>query len=333
MSNNLSTRERYPQRHEQVLAGCAKCNARGVYAWLMDLDLVAVIVAHNSEHVVGELLDSIPAALGDVRAAVVVVDNDSTDGTVALVAARTDCYLLQAPNLGYSAGVNRGAAAVPDAPAILVLNPDVRLEPGAVAAMLKALDHPNTAVVAPRIVEPDGRLFRSLRREPTIGRATGLGFTGHPRLSEQVTDPRAYDHAHYVDWALGAVLLLDRKYFRQLGGWDESFFLYSEETDYCLRARDHGWLTRYEPSAIAMHIGGQSGQSDRIHAMQILNRVRLYRRRHGLVPSVLYYGLTILSELTWVLRGHKQSLASIRSLLRPDKRPLELGVSDHLLPA
>ena len=125
---------------------------------------------------------------------------------------------------------------------------------------------------------------------------------------------------------------MDRACNDALGGWDESFFLYSEETDYCLRARDAGWLTRYVPEATATHIGGQSGQSPRIHSMQILNRVRLYSRRHGPVASVAYWLLSIASELSWVLRGHRDSITAVRALLLPRSRPAELGVSDRLVP-
>lgn len=298
----------------------------------MDVEVAVVVVTYNSAEVIGDLLDSIPAAMGDVRGAVVVVDNESTDGTVVIVDARNDCCLLRAPNLGYSAGINRGAARIPLSEAILVLNPDARLHPGSVSTMLKTLRLTKAAVVAPRIVEPSGSTFQSLRREPTLARALGLGSTGRPVLSEHVTETLEYERQHVTDWALGAVLLLSRAHFDKLQGFDESFFLYSEETDYCLRARDNGWLTRYEPHAVAMHIGGQSGQSCRIHSMQILNRVRLYRRRHNAAASVLYYFLTVMSELSWVFRGHKQSLMAIRDLLRPSKRPAELNIGDRFIP-
>jgi GT2 family glycosyltransferase len=135
-----------------------------------------------------------------------------------------------------------------------------------------------------------------------------------------------------VDWALGAVLLMSRKCFDALGGWDESYFLYSEETDLSLRARDIGLLTRFEPNSVAIHIGGQSGRNNKTHAMQIVNRVRLYRRRNGVLASWCYYWLTVASELSWVARGHQQSRFAIAALLRPSLRPAELRCSDRLLP-
>lgn len=298
----------------------------------MSPELGVVVVTYNSAPVVGDLLDSLPAALGGLPAHVVVVDNGSTDDTCDIVERRTDCELVRAQNKGYSAGLNRGVQAVASDLPVLLLNPDVRMHPGSVPAMVEALQQPRTAVVVPRLVDERGELAFSLRREPTLARALGLGRTGRPALSETVVDRDAYESAGVTDWATGAVMLLSRDCYRALGGWDESFFLYSEETDYCLRARDLGWSTRYEPAAVAVHIGGQSGQSARIHAMQIVNRVRLYRRRHAPAGATLYLLLAVASEASWLVRGQGRSLTAVTALLVPRMRPYELGCSDALLP-
>jgi GT2 family glycosyltransferase len=295
-------------------------------------DVLVVVVTHNSAHVVDDLLDSLPAALDGLVATTVVVDNASSDDTAAVVAARNDCRLVKAPNHGYSAGINRGVQEVSGREPVLVLNPDVRMAPGSVRVLLDALAREGVGIAAPRVLDDDGHLVWSMRREPTLGRALGLGRTGRPALSEYVTDHQAYADPQRPDWALGAALLVDRRCHDELGGWDESFFLYSEETDFCLRARDRGWATVYEPAALVSHVGGQSGTSPRIHAMQILNRVRLYRRRHGAATGGLYWLLSIASEATWVLRGHPQSRDAIRALLRPATRAPELGCSGSLVP-
>ena len=298
----------------------------------MQPEVVLVVVTYNSARDVPDLLDCVPAALAGVHGAVIVVDNGSQDETVAVLRARGDCQVVEAENRGYAAGINRGVAAGPPAPAILVLNPDVRLQPGSVPEMLRALALPRVGVVAPKILEVDGSVSRSLRREPTLGRASGLGLTRLPAFSEYVTAAAAYQRAHPVDWALGAVLLLRRECYDELGGWDESFFLYSEETDFCLRARDAGWRTRFVPEATVVHHGGGSGRSDATHVMQVVNRVRLYARRHSTPAGYAYLAVNVLSELSWIARGHKQSKASVRGLLRPRTRPSELGCAQSLLP-
>ena len=216
---------------------------------------------------------------------------------------------------------------------ILVLNPDARLAPDSVVRMRKRLHTEGVGIVAPRVNDDFGHLQLSLRREPTLLRALGLGRTRSKVWSEYVHDPRAYDVAHRVDWALGAVLLIARECHSSLNGWDETYFLYSEETDFSLRASDAGYETWFEPAAIAVHIGGQSGQSDSTHAMQIVNRVRLYSRRHSRVASYAYLGLAALSELSWWARGHSRSRFAVKCLLVPPARPAQLGANRSLLPA
>jgi N-acetylglucosaminyl-diphospho-decaprenol L-rhamnosyltransferase len=295
-------------------------------------DLAIVIVTYNSAREIGDLLDSLPGALNGCTAKVVVVDNGSTDGTADLVAARGDCQVVRSANIGYAGGINRGVREAGPASAILVLNPDLRLAPHSVPPLLAALQEPSTGIVVPQLRGPDGGLEPSLRRTPTLLRAVGLEKTGVAAVSERITSPAEYRYPHVVDWAQGAVVLMSRDCFDKLSGWDESYFLYSEETDFSLRARDLGLLTRYEPGSVVVHIGGASGRNNKTHSMQIINRVRLYRRRNSVLASWCYYWLTIASELTWVARGHPQSWFAIRALLRPSLRPAELDCSERRLP-
>ena len=299
----------------------------------MSCDVAVVVVTYNSAEVIGELLDSLPAALDGLTADVVVVDNDSTDATRELLRARSDCRLVTAPNDGYAAGINRGVRVAAAAEFLLILNPDVRMDAGSVAPLLAALGRPGVGIAAPRVHSPDGSLHLSLRRRPTLLRASGLSRLGSPALSEHVQEQTAYERPGTVDWALGAILAVSTACARDVGDWDESFFLYSEETDYCLRARDLGWETWFEPAATAVHVGGASGRNDVTHVLQILNRVRLYRRRSGPLAGALYYALTVLAEATWLARGHHQSQAALRALLRPSTRPARLGCCDRLLPS
>jgi N-acetylglucosaminyl-diphospho-decaprenol L-rhamnosyltransferase len=294
--------------------------------------VTVVVVTYNSAEVIEGLLDSLPAALGALPADIVVVDNSSTDETCAVVSGRSGCRLVVQPNAGYSAGINRGVAESGASGPILVLNPDVRLAPGAVEHLVAALRDPRTGIAVPRVRDPDGRVSWSLRREPSLGRSLGLGRTGHPRLSEYVAEPSAYEREHACDWALGAVMLVSRACHEALGGWDESYFLYSEETDFCLRARDGGLATVYVPHAEAVHIGGASGQSGRTHAMQAVNRVRLFHRRHGRLRGWLYFTLTVAGEVSRLLRGNRRSATALSALLLPGRRPRELALASGYLP-
>jgi N-acetylglucosaminyl-diphospho-decaprenol L-rhamnosyltransferase len=296
------------------------------------VDLAVVIVTYNSAHVVGELLDSVPAALDGLSADVVVVDNGSTDETPAVLDSRADCRVIRSTNRGYAAGINRGVRAAEPAEAILILNPDVVLQPGCAGPLLAALQLPGVGIAAPRILMPDGTLHLSLRREPTLLRALGLTRTRLAIFSEYVTSDQAYAVAHDADWALGAALIVSRACYEAVGGWDESFFLYGEETQFCLDARSRGFRLRFVPDSVAVHLFGQSGTSSATHSMMVINRVRMYRRRHGAAVSWCYFGATILSELSWLIRGQTRSWHAIVSLLRPARRPAELGCRASLMP-
>src|SRR5690349_461361 len=183
-------------------------------------DLAIIIVTYNSSHVIGDLLDSLPAALDGITADVVVVDNGSADGTADLTGARGDCRVVRSANVGYAGGINRGVREASPADAILVLNPDVRLKAGSVAPLLDALHQPGTGIVVPQLRSADGSLEPSLRREPTLLRALGLEKTGLAALSERVADAEEYTYPHRVDWAQGAVVLMSRACFDALNGWD-----------------------------------------------------------------------------------------------------------------
>jgi N-acetylglucosaminyl-diphospho-decaprenol L-rhamnosyltransferase len=288
-----------------------------------------VVVTYNSEACIADLLDSLSDSGAD---SIVVVDNGSTDATAQLVEGRAGVHLIRSTNVGYSGGINRGVREEPDADAYLILNPDLVVRPGLVAPLTAALAEPGVGVVVPLVLGSDGRRQDSLRREPTLLRAFGLTGTGIPLLSEYVTGDDQYVAPRDADWALGAAVMFSRACYEAVDGWDESYFLYSEETDFCLRARDAGWRTRLAPDAVVVHHEGGSGRSDATHVMQIVNRVRLYARRHSKVAGYAYLGLTVLSELTWIARGHTQSRASVRGLLRPSTRPSELGCGQSLLP-
>ena len=288
-----------------------------------------VVVTYNSEACVGDLL----ASLGDSGAdTIVVVDNGSSDGTVQVVEGFEGVWLVRSTNVGYAGGINRGVREVPDADAYLILNPDLVVRPGLVRALTAALADPGVGVVVPLVLDSHGRRQDSLRREPSILRALGLSWTKSPILSEYVTGDAEYSAPRDADWALGAALMFSRACHEAIGQWDETFFLYSEETDFCLRARDAGWRTRYVPEAVVVHHEGGSGRSDFTHVMQIVNRVRLYARRHSKLAGYAYLALNVLSELTWIARGHKQSRASVRALLRPGARPPQLGLGREFLP-
>ena len=290
--------------------------------------LIVALVTYNSEAVLGGCLASLEVAAAHAGPwRLVVADNASTDGSVALVEALApDATVIRLPrNLGYAAGVNAAIAAAPGAGPVLVLNPDVRLEPEALVRMLRALDRPGTGIAVPRMEDAAGRLQHSLRREPTVLRALGQALLGErsgriPLLGETVTRGGAYTRPVTADWATGAAMLISRACLEAVGPWDESYFLYSEETDFCLRARDAGFALRHVPDAGAVHLGGESESSPHLWSILSVNRVRLYRRRHGGIAAAAFAGAVLLGEAIRALGGDARHRAALRALIRRSKR-------------
>ncbi len=225
-------------------------------------DVSAVVVNYNA----GKFLIDCVAGLRDEGIDdVVVVDNGSTDGSeAALAAAAPDArWVPSGRNLGYGQGANLGARSGRGR-YLLVCNPDIVLRPGAVAALVGALDRDRAlGIVGPRLVNPDGSLYPSARAFPSLVDAIGHGVLGiffpGNRFSRryQLLD---WDHRErrYVDWVSGAFFLARRESWDDLGGFDPSYFMYLEDVDLCWRARRAGWEIGYEPAAEVLHVQGVS---------------------------------------------------------------------------
>lgn len=273
-------------------------------------DCTAIIVTYNSAAHIPGLLATLSQSAPGLRLRVVVVDNASTDGIEPVVADHPELIFIPAgENLGYAGGINVGRRHLGSTRSVLILNPDLRLGASSVRNLLKALDEPGVGAVVPRILDDDGRVFPSLRREPTVGRALGdalLGkrWPGRPSwLSEMIWASEPYDHPAVVDWATGAAILISAETDAAVGAWDDSrFFLYSEETDYCRRIRQAGWTIRYVPEATVTHSGSGSGSGPELVALNAINRIRYYHKYHGPYASEAIRAVTVLNALLRVRR-------------------------------
>ena len=250
-------------------------------------ELAVLIVSYQSAADLRVLLDSLRAEAVGRRVRVVVADNASTDGSVDIARAAGDVVVVETGgNLGYAGGLNAAMSHVGEAPAILVLNPDLVLEPGCIAALENRMRVSGAGIVVPRILDAVGALSASLRREPSVIRAFGDALLGsrwlsRPEwLSESVRSERAYASPRRIDWATGAAMLIDRTAWDAVGQWDERFFLYSEETDFFHRARRQGFDVWFEPAATVRHREGGSGSSDALVALLRVNQVRYVEKHH-----------------------------------------------------
>ncbi len=220
----------------------------------------AVVVNYNAADHLSDCLSSLQRA---GAAEVVVVDNDSSDDSHAIVAASGVRWLQTGANLGYGRAANRGAAAV-DGDAVLVCNSDVVVEEAALEALAGALsDTCELGAVGPRLRNVDGSTYPSARPFPSLVDAMGHGLLGFVAPRNPFT--RRYrmldwDHARAarVDWVSGACVLVRRSAWDAVGGFDPAYFMYLEDVDLCWRLDKRGWAVGYEPAAEVIHVQGAS---------------------------------------------------------------------------
>ncbi len=288
----------------------------------MSPQIAICVVTYNSADLIADLVASLPAGAAGTDWDLVIADNASADATLDEVRRHAPhaTIIETGGNLGYAAGVNAAIRAAGPRDAYLILNADVRLARGCVATLFAALG-PHVGIAVPRLHDAKGDLILSMRREPTLLRAWADALVGAERagrwkgLGEVVADPVPYEEGRATDWAEGSTQLISAECWRRVGPWDESFFLYSEETDFNLRARDAGLGAWYEPSARAQHLEGGSAGSPRQWALLVANRVRLYGKRHGAVKSATFWAATVARETTRAALGKATSRVALRSLL------------------
>jgi N-acetylglucosaminyl-diphospho-decaprenol L-rhamnosyltransferase len=226
---------------------------------MSDARVAAVVVTYDALPWIEKCLDSLRGV------ETVVVDNGSSDGTVALVHERfPDVRVVEAENRGLGAGWNIGIRGTTGA-YVLLLNADAWLRDGALGRLCDFADaRPRAAVVGPRLVNPDGTLQRSVRGYPTVWRlATEYFFLrklapGSSALNSYYGGGFGHDEVREVEVVMGACMLLRREAIAEVGECDEDYFLFSEETDWCYRFRAAGWEVVFFPGAECVHVRGAS---------------------------------------------------------------------------
>jgi N-acetylglucosaminyl-diphospho-decaprenol L-rhamnosyltransferase len=246
------------------------------------------IVNYNTRDLLRSCLRSVVAEGPDE---VIVVDNDSTDGSAAMVRSEFPSVRLIEPgnNLGYGAAANQ-AVATTRADNILLLNADTELGQGALAVLREQLEtHRSDTMLGPRTVNPDGTPQTSCFHFPTpvhvFLHLSGI-FRWIPRVpllkrrSLQATAPTSPTE---VPWVLGSALAFRRETFEVLGGFDEDFFMYFEEVDLCLRLARAGGRTRFVPAAEIVHTGGASTDQQRaeMRIEYFVSLARFYRKHYS----------------------------------------------------
>jgi N-acetylglucosaminyl-diphospho-decaprenol L-rhamnosyltransferase len=210
--------------------------------------LVAIVVAHDS----ADVLPACLAALAGQHVPAIVVDNASRDASASVAEEAGARVIRNAHNEGYGRANNRGVQAAEAAEHVLIVNPDVVLRPGAVDALLDAArSWPDAGLLAPRLVEPDGRFF----------------FQARSLLAPYLTNPGCRlalpEGDACAPFLSGACLMIPRRLFLDLGGFDERIFLFYEDDDLCRRIAEAGRALIHVHAAEALHGRGRSSAPER----------------------------------------------------------------------
>ena len=250
--------------------------------------LSIIIVSFNTrddlERCIGSVVEHPPA----VPFEIVVVDNASSDGSPAAVAARwPDArVIVQARNTGFAAANNVGIRAS-SGELVLLLNSDTIVPPGAIDTLVaRLLADPTAGVAGPRLVDGDGEPELSFGpmiaplaelRQKVIGRLYGRGFAPVKRWVAQATSAE-----RYVDWVSGAALLVHRRDADAVGLLDERYFLYTEDVDFCAAIRARGRRILFTPAATVTHLRGRSRATVRggMNVQYRRSQLAFYHKHH-----------------------------------------------------
>jgi GT2 family glycosyltransferase len=278
------------------------------------LKLVVVMVHYRTPSLAIDGLRSLAPEIASIPGArAVVVDNASGDGSEEALAAAIErenwgewATLVQADrNGGFAFGNNvalRSVLASSEKPEYVhLLNPDTIVRPGALTELMGFMDqHPEVGIAGSRLETLDANVHRSAFRFHNLAAefesALQLGIVSR-MLSGRIVAPPARDVPHETDWVCGASMMIRRRVFEDIGLFDEHYFLYCEETDFCLQARRAGWPCWYVPASRVVHLGGQStGLNDTTTSMPpywFESRRHYFEKNHG-------RAYLLLANLIWI---------------------------------
>jgi hypothetical protein len=272
----------------------------------MTPDISIIVVNWNTRDLLDDCLGSLPAALDGLHAEVILVDNASRDGSAEHVrrAFPAVTVIEAGANLGFARANNLALPrAVGDA--VLLLNPDTVCRPGSLARLHRELAAlPAAGAVGPLLLDARGAPTMSYGNEPSPLYHL-LGLLGPhdrrwPRALRRATFariPAADDPGRAVDYVVGACLLIRRSCLEAVGGLDERFFMYFEETDWCRRARAAGWEIRYCAEARVAHLEGRAAARAGDFALaQFQHSYRLYVTKQDGPARVPLYRAVLLLE-------------------------------------
>lgn len=258
--------------------------------------LSVIIVNWKVRELLRKCLESVQRETKGVEYEVIVVDNDSRDGSIEMVVKEFPWVRLIASNrnMGF-ARANNEAIRQASGDLVMLLNPDTELRQDVFGKMTGLMNRePHIAILGPKLLDADGSLQPSVRRFPTL--ASQLVLKLHhlfPRvfpLRRSLARDFDYDRMQPCDQVMGAAMMIRRSVLEEIGLLDEGYFIWFEEVDLCKRAVDAGYQVWYWPGAEVVHHGGESfGQLFGPRRQRLYNAAarRYFRKHSGLAAYLL----------------------------------------------
>lgn len=293
---------------------------------MSEMVLSICIVSHNTRDLLSDCLRSLPEACPGLDWEVIVTDNGSQDGSVAMLREEFPHakVIENTENLGYTLPMNQ-ALRMGQGHYLIQLNPDTLVKPGAFAALVGYMEaNLMVGIATPKVLNRDGSLQKQCRRSAGRPWDAISYFSGLSRLF-----PRSRFFGRYlmeylpenevaeVEAVSGSCMFIRGEVVEQIGYLDEAFFAYQEDTDFCFRAREAGWKIMYVPLGEVIHYGGHGGAK-----VQVYRSIRawhksyyLYYRKH-LAKDYFF----LFNWLYYLVMGAKLGLNLFSAFLSKDKR-------------
>lgn len=288
--------------------------------------MLVVVVNYRTGDLVVDCLATLAAEVAATPGLkVTVVDNDSRDGSTEVIGGAIAAegwsewadLVISPVNGGFAQGNNvavRAALAGPAPPDLFwLLNPDTRVTPGAAAALAAfCREHPDAGIVGSALIEENGSPWPFAFRFHTAASELERGARFGPlsrMLAERTVLRRMEHRPAVVDWVSGASMVVRREVFETIGLFDESYFLYYEETDFCMAAGRAGWSCWYMPAASVVHIAGQStgltgprAQRGRVPSYWFASRRRYFEKNYGRAYAAIADMAWLVGHVFWSVR-------------------------------
>lgn len=266
-----------------------------------------VIVNWNGAAYLDQLIQSVQH---EAPAKMIVVDNNSVDGSLAILKKFADVDVIEnAENRGFGAAANQGARLA-ETSNVLILNADVNAVPGSITALERFLaENQDAGAVAPRLSFADGSLQLSCRKFPTpFTLFLYLSFLDRIFPTKYRLGAKDHQSIRSVEQPMGAAIMIRKKAMDQIGGFDESFFLYMEDVDLCERIIREGWKIYYYPAAEFIHDAGGSSRQDWYRSqVDFIRSAQLYFRKKGYQAFLVKISLGLaffIRSIVYFFTGH-----------------------------